>query len=438
MSDVKSGKTVYVLGAGASKCAGLPLQSEILSQVFRFKSKNIDGSVPFTELPLNSAEQSILQYLDVFDTCREELANFLVYNYASISDSIKYNEYITDKNDLDARVKAFNLVADLNVRLEDLFTLFDKIIAGREHFKTFSLEQIIIMKDALMNCIVFVLAYISATDYESRHLSRFAKEIIKKRLSAKQRDDNVSIISTNWDSVFEREIVQQCNEYNCGERQKVLLDLCFYDYTEDPTLLRIVSTHIKAKKHRNIKFLKLHGSLNWLICSYCGRVFVDYYEDIAIKGLSNDCSCRYCKKMFKDTDTTPQRHNLIVSPTFIKDLDNLHLKNIWQNAFIDLTEADQIIFIGYSFPVADFEMQCLLKRAIKPNTKINVILHESDDPNYYNLTLEKRKVSKKIRSELYNRLALPESRYRSFFGEERVSFTYKGLEGYVDELAAGG
>jgi uncharacterized Zn-finger protein len=237
--------------------------------------------------------------------------------------------------------------------------------------------------------------------------------------------------------VLEREIVRQCEEYNKGKTRRIFLDLCFHDYAEDAETDRIVSTYAKAKNRRNIKFLKLHGSLNWLICSYCGRVFVDYRHDTAIKELSRDCFCRYCSKTFVDTETTPQRHSLIITPTFIKDLGNLHLKNIWHNAFIDLTEADHIVFIGYSFPPADFEMQCLFKKALKADMKISVILHKTDNPNYYEEELRKREIPDAFRKEFIAKLVLPETRYRNFFGGEKIRFAYQGLEGYIEETEEG-
>jgi hypothetical protein len=47
-------------------------------------------------------------------------------------------------------------------------------------------------------------------------------------------------------------------------------------------------------------------------------------------------------------------------PTYIKDLSNPQYKVIWQNAGIEIAEADKLVFIGYSLPSADYEMRQLL------------------------------------------------------------------------------
>lgn len=40
------------------------------------------------------------------------------------------------------------------------------------------------------------------------------------------------------------------------------------------------------------------------------------------------------------------------TPTFVKRFDNPHLQMTWHNAFIELVEADKVVFIGYSLPGA--------------------------------------------------------------------------------------
>ena len=66
-------------------------------------------------------------------------------------------------------------------------------------------------------------------------------------------------------------------------------------------------------------------------------------------------------------------------PTFLKDLNNVQIKLVWQNAGVELSEADRIIFMGYSFPAADFEMRQLLSRTIKHDSKIEVVLLNQKD-----------------------------------------------------------
>ena len=84
-------------------------------------------------------------------------------------------------------------------------------------------------------------------------------------------------------------------------------------------------------------------------------------------------------------------------PTYLKNLSNIQIKLVWQNAAIELSEATRIVFIGYSLPAADFEIRQLLARMIRPDAEIQVVLY----PNTPNVEAEAE-------------------RYRNFFGS-RIS-----------------
>lgn len=429
------GKVVYILGAGASKTINLPLQGELLSCIFKFKPKEIDAHTSFMQLEFNLEEQKLLIFYEEFNKQRLELADFIVNNFASQPLKAGYPWLKSDTHhpERDLRLGserdlhlAFAIASQVEVTLEDLFTLFDKIILGREHFRTYSPKQIQKVHTALRKCIIFVLAYFSSIINENNVITRFAEKLIEYRCRTSYTFDNISIITMNWDAYLEKSLYQLCEKHNnSNKRRKIYPDLCFYDYCYDSGEKRIVSTHIKAKGHRNIKLLKLHGSINWLTCPYCGRVFVDYKQDIAINEMLTECYCPICYNEFKGD--SPQLHSILITPTFLKDLNNLHIKNIWHNALIDLTEATKVVFIGYSFPDADFEMRCLLKKALKPETEIDVVLHNIDDPKYYMNILEGHNDMIKVLS----RLDLPENRYVTFFGKDKIQFYYCGMEDYI-------
>lgn len=430
----KKKKTVYILGAGASKAVGIPLQSQLLSSIFSLEAPKPDPQKNFMELEINHHQEDIMKHYPLFVSYREKLSNFIINAFSSETFRVKYKASFILNQKL-----ALSLVQQVNVTLEDLFTLFDKVSLGREHFKTYTLEEMDEIHTALKKCIIFVLAYQSALcKQDSSVYSVLAKKLINRRLEVTSEDDILAIITMNWDSVLEQQLYLQCKNYNIGKSKrasKVYLDLCFYDHPFRSDEERIVSTHIKAKGHRNIKFLKLHGSTNWLVCPFCGRVFVDFREDIAIYVYEVKCLCPYCSKEINsesDNEHAPQLRSMIITPTFLKDLNNLHLKNIWHNAFIDITEADHLVFIGYSFPDADFEMRCLLKKAVRTNTEIDVVLHSSDNPKYYrDIFATKGFIEDEIES-ITNKLHLPHFRYSSFFNKDRLHFHYEGIESYLE------
>lgn len=436
---MRSNKIVYILGAGASKTIGLPLQGELLNCIFELKPKAIDSQASFMQLEMDLEEQKLLRHYEEFNKQRIKLADFLVENFAAQALKAEYYaEYksVANKDNkmvsLEVLYKAFSIASRVKVTLEDLFTLLDKINIGREHFRVYSPGSILEVQIALRKCIIFTLAYYSSINIQDNNaIQKFAQELISYRSKASASVDNLSVITMNWDSYLDKVLYQLCEEYNSThmKRKKIYPDLCFYDYCYNSKESRIVSTHIKAKGHRNIKLLKLHGSLNWLICPYCGRVFVDYQQDIAVEEMLTECYCRLCLDEFKGNKNSPQMHSMLITPTFLKDLNNLHIKNIWHNALIDLTEAEKVVFIGYSFPEADFEMRCLLKKALKPDVKIDVVLHSSDNPKLY----ESIFVGQEGKAQVLSKLNLPEGRYISFFGNDMVNFYYCGMEEYLDK-----
>jgi NAD-dependent SIR2 family protein deacetylase len=447
--NMRKEKTVYILGAGASRAVGLPLQAELLSRIFNFKIPSVNASTDFIKLTLNPIQEEIQIYYEAFDEERRKLADFIIENfaasdqkkeYATISGSIeKSNNFISQDIRIKSLERVYALASDIHITLEDLFTMFDKITLNHENFHSYSQKSIDEIHSALRKCIIFVLTYDNVDEADTKNSYRvFAQKLIRERLNVPQKDDPIAVITMNWDSALEKEIYRQCRKYNRGRKtEKIFPDLCFYDYVLVNTKTHMVSTHIRAKGHYNLKLMKLHGAINWLVCPCCDRVYVDYEKNIAIKEIFYEQICPYCFEVFGDEKIPPKMRSTLITPTFLKDLNSLHIKNIWHNAFLDLTEATKLIFIGYSFPDADFEMRYLLKKAIRPQTPIKVILHKSDDPEIYREDIKSSAIPKTESERLISKLYLPESRYISFFGRDAVEFSYEGIETFVNSLQGG-
>jgi hypothetical protein len=111
----------------------------------------------------------------------------------------------------------------------------------------------------------------------------------------------------------------------------------------------------------------------------------------------------------------------IITPTFAKVFDLPHIQTTWHNAFIELREADGIVFIGYSLPDADYHFRALLRRAVRSTTPIKVILHKSDKP-----------------PEILSgdpKVIYPAQRYLQVFRGEQLNFNYDGVEGFASNFA---
>ena len=442
-------KTVYILGAGASASANLPTQAGILKKVFSLTRSSFsqkDLTEDFLSLEISEASQKLQSFYTVFDNYRCELGDFIVSNFSTADKGKEYRVAIMQANQIfedsaEMRQKkdsvlqrAYQIVQAINVSLEDLFTIFDNVAAEREHFRLFSSQKMSEIHNKLKLCIIYTMTFAIIEANDSTDYERFSRYLIQQRLSVSQKEDNLSIITMNWDDVLERTLARQCEEYNKKlnkGQQRIFPDLCFYDYDFRRSDNHIPSTHIKARGNKNIKILKMHGSLAWLECPKCGRIFTDYESEIAYEEFGGaECPC--CKT--SNEIEAPELRSLIITPTFMKSLNNLNVKNIWHNALIDISEADHICFIGYSFPDADFEMRCLLKKAVKDTADITVVLTETNNPDYYRAILNDVKCDNDTINLLLDKMYLPAFRYSSFFGEDRVIYKYNGFSRFLDEL----
>ena len=105
-----SEKTVFILGAGYSKPAGLPLQGELLKRILKFSIENRQ-----------------------FDIAKEDLEKFIS--------------------------KCFKNVNPLNLAMEDLFTIFDRAILNKENFINYKWKDLDNIKQEFIYAIITVIDY---------------------------------------------------------------------------------------------------------------------------------------------------------------------------------------------------------------------------------------------------------------------------------------
>ena len=369
MTKIKKTKTVYILGAGFSVEAKAPTQEKLVSEIFR-----IHKTSPH-----------------VFNENKFE----------------EFKKFLT---------KTLGIPSELQetIPLEDIFTPLDSCIADNISFRDLSVTQLKQKRNLIFELIGMTLQHVLELS-EKKYIDDFADYLVnesKKRLNHNYiKTDLVSVISTNWDILLDNSI------YNSIKKSKKLgvVDYCCYissydknDKTVKPGL------EILGKGGYNVKLLKLHGSLNWLQCPRCQRIYVKFNQKIAMNPFSTvkKPSCLHCDMNFGKYCSHLLNANLIM-PTFLKDLSNPQYKIIWQNAGIELSEAKKIVFIGYSLPQADFEMRQLLSRMVDKDTEIEVVNWKNPD-----------------KPEIYDNLV---SGFKQFFGRE-VQHYEKGTSNYVKEL----
>lgn len=438
---MKSVKTVYVFGAGASAMAGLPIQNLIIKKIFLLSQEDIDEATASNFMSVDVAELLVPgAYID-FCNSRKTLAKFLVVLFGSSEDKKQLNsiQNMTEKvfpEEEQGWIDLFSVIQTYSISLEDIFTIFDRAYISTDYYKGFSDTELSKSHNALKNCIIFMIALTTKNGHDNLLYKMFACHLVNKRKEARQKADPFSIISMNWDTLLDYAIHHACEENNVKQTKRkgiALIDYCCYDTNLD---IGIPSTHIKVKNGYNIKLMKLHGSINWLICSSCGRLYTHHTSNIAIRNLyDSDGEAKVICSSCQTNNIRFQLRPIIITPTFIKSLNSIPIRNIWHNASLDLAEAETIVFIGYSLPDADFELRYMLKKAIRPETKIRVILHEKDSPEYYQKKCER--ILPSDRTLLISQLNLPEYRYNAFFPNNDMIINYDGFEkaflsGFID------
>ena len=251
--------------------------------------------------------------------------------------------------------------------------------------------------------------------------SEYIVNLCRQRVN-NEKLDPVSIITTNWDIILDNSIYNIINKDILPSNHKFsgVLDYCCYISSLDKNDEKIKpGLYALGKGRYNVKLLKLHGSLNWLQCPKCARLYVKLYKHFNGAYIFEKKFCRHCEKNFSlKKDDTNKLYTNLITPTFLKNLNNVQNKLVWQNAAIELSEAEKIIFMGYSLPQADFEFKQLLSRMIRSNTVIEVVLLEDDDPN--------RTITKNYNTAGY--------RFENFFSGRSLNINYEGVAKYIRNL----
>jgi hypothetical protein len=227
--------------------------------------------------------------------------------------------------------------------------------------------------------------------------------------------DRVTLISTNYDIEVEQELYARLG-YNVFDR------VDFGMSVRDPGSGTV---YVRPDAAR-VAVYKLHGSLNWLRCDLCDNVYVNPVGGVAYlsfllgddaerhkaenpwlsrleAGGANQCHCGY----------RPLRH-VIVAPSFVRDVRDPILMEIWRNAVEALRVADEWIIVGYSLPPEDVAIRSMLLRAYQgrdteARPHVTVVQLKQEEPEL--------------------------TRYRLLFPEH--DYLAGGLSAYLDSRPAG-
>jgi len=383
-------KIVYILGAGFSIPAGAPPQRQILADIFALDT-----------------------HIERVRAARSRLQEFLAEDLRILPEA----------------------VAD--VALEDVYTPIDRCIADGTSLKSRSAGQLTELRENLGYLISVAISQRIAKQQETppfstKYIHDFARHLAikasKRAALAKDNPDSsrakqydpFSIISLNWDILLDNALHSALESIDPGPVEDYspfgVVDYCCYVSSLYPGDTRIRSgLWSLGCRGYNVKLLKLHGSMNWLQCPNCQRLFVGFGDKQQILEHVGTDTCRHCMACGYDNKLAGS----LVMPTFLKDLSNFQIKLVWQNAGVELMEARRLVFIGYSLPNADFEFRQLLSRMVHKDAAIDVVLYEGSSED----------AKRRFRAE--------KDRYSQFFGDRQLQFHPSGAVRFVESHVNG-
>jgi len=307
-------KTAYIVGAGLSHYAGLPLQSEF--------TKQLQAARDFDEGP----SRAMVSHLDEF-----------VHEVFRLPKDAEPSQW---------------------PELEDIFTFIDLSANTGHHLgRKYSPKDLRRIRRVLIARTIRMLH--QSYERAKRHHDRKWLQLVNfvKKLSVTES----RFISLNWDTSLESIILE--NHTDC--------DLT-YGKSVRPALFRGDNEieMLSEDSVSEIQISKMHGSMNWLYCDNCRRIFwfpptetlkvanqiirKDEWKEIDLEFKPKKArGCCFCGT---------ELGTRIATFSYRKALDFRMFQRSWERAERHLRDSDRWVFIGYSLPGADFEFKYLLKR----------------------------------------------------------------------------
>lgn len=371
-------RNVFILGAGASKDAGAPILGDFMLKAHEvYDIWRFDGPSWRNRRPSEDDREA---FAEVFKWQRT-MASVLTY-----------------------------LDIDLG-NIEDLFSLVD--MAGQ-----LDIEEV-------SNIGAHLKRLVCRTLEESIELRKMSKVLDKEepvgsypyvllakwlrgRMHLHDDDPNLavrdSIISLNYDIACEQAIESVMGQH-------------MFTYGEPWIKEKVTNARLKV--------MKLHGSINWGLCSKqkCGYQHVDKTINACTTIMNFETADQYSvmrptSKFYKEC---PECHAgvvepFIVPPTWNKAGYGNKVTPVWTAAYHEIKDAARVIIIGYSLPETDSFFKYLLALGLSENDSLQQIIVVNPDEG-------------------------AQERYQNFIAShfKRRSFEpcIKKFEGWIDELDRG-
>lgn len=334
---------VFVFGAGASHADGVPLQRHILPKILSGGNNDIANS-------------------DI----GKKVIKFLRDNFT------------------------FNVEKNQYPRIEAVFGFLDYFIQQNESLnRDYSYSDIAEIKEYLIKLIHYIVDL--RTDKPSKYYHKFWE-------SVQSYNDNISIITLNYDTLLEQSFdflfkkfgyIDYCTHLMNYEKSEKLRDFNFWINPREPVL------HDGDSPPSPVKIIKIHGSLNWKFCNCCNQLLltpwdrkIDLNKGKLLGYTYPDLEEYEYRCPLDGTDF----QTLIMPPSHVKFLNHPIISHLLSEASRETRITKKIVFVGYSLSDADVHIKALFKKSIQPDVKVTVVNSRLSE----NLKLKYSSLSKNI------------------------------------------
>jgi len=357
-------KTVFILGAGASAEAGAPVMADFLDRARE-------------EWP-----QEGMAYQPAFKD---------VFDAISRLQSV-HSKATMDFKNIENIFAAFEM-ARLFGRLGDLKeTDVERLVVSIQTLIVRTLERRVLFENHDLISKLFALKAPRPVDWFGRIVALLHS-----------RGDSVAILTFNYDVALDAALASQGIKIDYG--------LSAAGYLPD-----------------TLPLLKLHGSLNFGSCKQCGVVawsIEDYLKALSLGAFVRPdyLGPSHPGKLRLKIGSEIQHYNhcndtagcapqpVIVPPTWSKGTRYNEIRNVWRHAAGELSEAESVYIIGYSWPNSDeFFHHLYALGTVGPELLLNVVVIDKE-----------ASVAKRYYDDLLGQQA--QQRFDSFVGNFSVALT---------------
>lgn len=339
MEITKNDKVVFIMGAGASadKADDIPVQDKFLEQIINHQFKG----------------------------CRWD-----------------FKEY--SKNAKEIADKLFQTSAHSNLpSMETIFNILETAIKKESGLGDISLEQVTKYHKYLLAAVAVITratnhsnVYDIMTKNPSSPYTLLGKKIYNY-YSEIENQNPPSFITFNYDVCLDRVIISMIPD----EGEPIYMDLGIHLGSYDVDVNSKFYFDKPDFNKKKIFLLRPHGSLNWLFCRSCGKIFTKKKSQIGKNEIEGKTKCELCEKGI----LVPY----IIHPSYEHNYERAYIDQIWVNVEDVLQKSNKWCFIGYSLPEADRYFQYVLMRSYMVRKAKNQITDISvvglDDDRYAQL-----------------------------------------------------